>query len=237
MSIFTYHLVKTSYISALKAVLFPMKSENIPGLIHAECMRSMVLGAAVFSPSRILPNQLAVFAQWEDEVALDNFLADNSFGQILATGWHTRLRFLRQWGKISGFQIVDEVLEVDPLNTTVVAVTLARLRLFAVPRFIHWGRPVEKLVRDHPETLLATASIRLPNIVSTFSIWKSQKAMTDMVQGHSAVAQPKRHQVAMKERNRKDFNWEFTTLRFKPLAEFGAWNGQTNIMDNLTKND
>lgn len=47
--------------------------------------------------------------------------------------------------------------------------------------------------------------------------------MTDMVHGHSKMPQPKRHIHAMMERNRKDFHFEFTTLRFKPLAEYGEW--------------
>lgn len=51
-----------------------------------------------------------------------------------------------------------------------------------------------------------------------------------MVFGHSNVPQPKRHINAMKERNRKDFHFEFTTLRFKPLAEFGEWNGHKNLI-------
>jgi len=34
----------------------------------------------------------------------------------------------------------------------------------------------------------------------------------------------------MKERNRKDFHFEFTTLRFKPLAEHGAWDGRANLV-------
>jgi hypothetical protein len=41
---------------------------------------------------------------------------------------------------------------------------------------------------------------------------------------------PKRHSNAMKERERKDFHFEFTTLRFKPIAEFGNWKGQSNFI-------
>jgi hypothetical protein len=74
------------------------------------------------------------------------------------------------------------------------------------------------------------ASIRLPRTVSTFSIWKSQQEMTEMVQGHSKVPQPKRHFNAMKERDRKDFHFEFTTLRFKPISEYGEWNGVSNYI-------
>ena len=95
---------------------------------------------------------------------------------------------------------------------------------------------MEKLVRDHPGTALSLASIRLPRTVSTFSIWKSQKEMTDMVHGHSSVPNPGRHSNAMKERDRKDFHYEFTTLRFKPISEFGKWGGRTNIIPNLNKN-
>ncbi len=237
MSVFTYHLVKTSYIVALKAFLSPPQSTNVPGLMHAECMTAMTLGAAVFSPSRILVRQMVLFAQWENEAAIDLFLAKDKLGRVFAKGWHTRLTFMRQWGKINAFEIPAENLESETPDAPVVAVTLARMKLPEVPRFIRWGRPVEKLVRDHPGTTLSLASIRLPNTVSTFSIWKSQKEMTDMVHGHSAVPHPKRHVNAMKERDRKDFHFEFTTLRFKPIAEFGVWNGRSHIIPELKKDN
>lgn len=233
MSIFTFHLIKISIKCAVTALLSPPKPENIPGLVHAECMSAMTLGAPLFSPSRILIRQLAVFAQWDNEEAIDLFLKNDRFGKILAKGWHTRLVYLRQWGTIDEFKIPKEVIAPDPSDAPVVAVTLARMKLFHVPRFIHWGRPVEKLVRDHPGISLALAAIRLPRTVSTFSIWKSQKEMTDMVHGHSFVPQPKRHLKAMKERDRKDFHYQFTTLRFKPIAEYGSWDGRTNIIPNL----
>ncbi|MGK7390698.1 MAG: hypothetical protein ACNS60_10110 [Candidatus Cyclobacteriaceae bacterium M2_1C_046] len=236
MSVFTYHLVKTSYFSALKAMFFPPKAENTPGLIHAECMTVMTLGSPVFSPSRMLVRQVAVFAQWESESAINSFLENDNFGKILKKGWYTRLTFMRQWGKISGFEIPNEEHQFESPDSPVVAVTLARMKLPEVPRFIHWGRPVEKLVRDHPGTALSLASIGLPRTVSTFSIWRSQKEMTDMVHGHSAVPNPKRHSEAMKERDRKDFHYEFTTLRFKPISEFGEWGRRTNIIPNLKKN-
>jgi hypothetical protein len=183
----------------------------------------------------MLIRQVAVFAQWENEEAIDNFLENNTFGKTLAKGWHTRLIYLRQWGTINEFVVPKDVSVLDDPNASVVAVTLARMRILQVPRFIHWGRPVEKLVRDHPGVSLALAAIRLPRTVSTFSIWKSQKEMVDMVHGHSSVPQPKRHAQAMKERERKDFHFQFTTLRFKPISEYGSWEGRSNIIPNLTK--
>jgi hypothetical protein len=233
MSIFTYHLVKTSYFAAFRAIFFSIKPKNTPGLIHAECMTVMTLGSSVFSPKRMLVRQVAVFAQWENVTAVDNFLKQDRFGKILSKGWHTRLTFIRQWGKLSEFEFPDVNDSLDESDAPVVAVTIARMKLFQVPRFIKWGKPVEKLVRDHPGTTLSLASIRLPRTVSTFSVWKTQKEMTDMVRGHSAVPQPKRHIDAMKERDRKDFHFEFTTLRFIPLSEFGEWNGKSNFIPHL----
>lgn len=229
MSKFSYHLVRLSFTSALRMMIFPIKSKKINGLIHAETMSAMILGSSIFSSSRIFNREIVVFAQWENEDYLKEFLQTNSYGKQIAKGWHVRLEFLRQWGKISGFQIPNLATEMDN-EKPVVAVTIARMKYTQIPRFLRWGRPVEKQVRDNIGTTLSLASIRYPNTVSTFSIWNTQKEMIDMVHGHSKMPQPKRHVNAMKERNRKDFHFEFTTLRFKPIAEYGEWNNKRNYI-------
>ncbi len=228
MEIFSYHLVETSTFNAMKWIYFKPKLSNISGLIHSELMSCMTLGSHLLSKSRILLNKIAFFAQWENEESLEEFLKTNNFGRFLCNGWYVKLDFLRQWGDISGFSIKASNNESYAEDLKVVAVTIARMKLPQVPRFLNWGRPVEKLVRDHPSTTISLASIRFPRTVSTFSIWESQKAMTDMVIGHSNVPKPNRHLDAMKERNRKDFHFEFTTLRFKPISEHGIWKGKNN---------
>lgn len=232
MSIFSYHLVKLPFFDATKGIFSDPISKKTNGLIHSEFMTAMTLGSPIFSTSRILIGQVAVFMQWENEIALEDYLKQDRFGRILAKGWHVRLFFIREWGKFSGFQIPDHKDKLDSPNSPVVAVTIARMKPLAVPRFIHWGRPVEKLVRDHPGTTLSLASVKFPNTVSTFSIWKTEKEMTDMVHGHSKIEKPKRHSDAMKEREKKNFHYEFTTLRFKAIAEFGSWNGKSNFIPN-----
>lgn len=230
MSLYSYHLVKLSLASALRIMLFPIKSKNIPGLIYAETMSAMVLGSPIFSKSRFFNREIVVFAQWQNVNYLNNFLQSNSKGKQLAKGWHIRLEFLRQWGRISGFQIPEQELEVDTENNPVVAVTIARMNYTQIPRFLRWGRSAEEQVRDDSGAILSLASIRYPNIISTFSIWKTQKAMTDMVHGHSKMPEPKRHVNAMKERDRKDFYFEFTALRFRPLEEYGEWNNKSSYI-------
>jgi hypothetical protein len=111
-----------------------------------------------------------------------------------------------------------------------VAVTLARLKLPQVPRFIRWGRPVERQVRDDPGQTLAVAAASPPRTVSTFTVWRTAQAMTDMVRGQANVPDRTRHAAAMAERERKDFHLEFTTLRFRCLSEHGSWQGRTSIV-------
>lgn len=230
MKLFTFHFAKIRIGTAVKALLRPPTGKQVPGFTHAECMWKMTLGAPILSPARMQLRHLTMFAAWESHAAIDDFLDGTPLGRAFAAGWHVRLAFLRRWGHITEFDgLAESVGEQDP-EAPVVAVTLARMKLPQVPRFIHWGKPVEELVRDHPSTTFAAAAMRLPNTVSTFSVWTSQREMVDMVHGHSAVPEPERHAAAMAERERKDFHFEFTTLRFRPIAEYGEWEGRTNIV-------
>jgi hypothetical protein len=230
MRIFSFHLAETGIGTTVRALCRPPTGRDVPGLRHAECLTRMTLGAPIVSPARMQLRRLAVFAEWENADAIDTFLAGTPLGRALAAGWHVRMAFQRRWGRVREFDGLPEVCgEQDPA-APVVAVTLARMRLPQVPRFIHWGRPVEELVRDHPAKTLALAAMRLPRTVSTFSVWTSLRAMEDMVRGRSAVPRPERHVAAMAERDRRDFHFEFTTLRFRPLAEHGTWEGRAGFV-------
>lgn len=234
MTVFTFHLAKTKICTTAGALCCSPSGQQIPGLIHAECMAKMTLGAPILSPARMQIHHLAMFAAWESNAAIDDFLGGAKLGRELATGWHVRMAFQRRWGQVSEFGGLSECVgEQDPA-APVVAVTLARLKLLQVPRFIRWGKPVEELVRDHPGTTLAIAAMRLPRTVSTFTVWNSLQEMGDMVHGQSRVPRPARHADAMVERQRKDFHSEFTTLRFRPTAEYGEWEGRTHIIPSIS---
>lgn len=233
MAIFTYGLARTSIGTTLRALGQPPTSRRVSGLIHAECLAEMQLGAPVLSSQRMRLRHLAMFAAWESEEAIEVFMRDTRLGREFQSGWHVRMRLLRRWGSVREFDGLPETPGPADADSPVVAVTLARMRLPEVPRFIRWGRPVEELVRDHPGTTFATAAMRLPRTVSTFSIWSSQRAMSDMVHGHSRVERPGRHAVAMQERERADFHFEFTTLRFQALSEHGSWRGRCGWVPGL----
>jgi len=220
MTLHSFHLARMPVLTAVGGIL---RAPKAPGLRHIEVLAGMQLGAPVISTRRMQVRRVAVFAEWEDEAALEHFLAQHRFGRELDRGWHVRLEFVRRWGAVRELAALPEAAGRMEPDEPVVAVTLARMRLPELPRFLRWGRPVERQVRDHPETTLAGAAIRLPRTISTFSIWTSTRAMTGMVFGRDDGAAAQRHSGVMAERERRDFHHEFTTLRFRPLSEHGEW--------------
>lgn len=227
--IHTFHLAELPPAVTARALLRP-PSGTTPGLDHAECLALMRLGAPTVSLDRLQLRRIAVFAQWRDEDAVDRFLSDDVFGRHLATGWHVRLEYLRRWSRLAALPGLPARAGDWDLDEPVVAVTVARMRLLEVPRFLRWGKPVERQVRDHPGTTLALAAIRPPHTISTFSVWRTVREMEEMVHGRSGVPADRRHADAMVERRRRDFHHEFATFRFRPLAEHGTWEGRTGIV-------
>ncbi|MGH1344976.1 MAG: hypothetical protein ACRBN8_25680 [Nannocystales bacterium] len=230
MTIYSFHLATPGFFATTRALLRPPTPGTVAGLQHAECMVPMQLGASIFSPGRWQVRRLAVFAAWRDETALEEFLAKTSLGRTLAQGWHVRLRFLRRWGLIRELDGLPAIAAETDLDAPVVAVTLARLKLPQAPRFIRWGKPVERLVRDHPGSTLALAAARPMRTLCTFSVWNSAREMKDMVHGRGSIPNADRHAVAMAERGRKAFHTEFTTLRFSSIGEYGVWQGRRRFV-------
>lgn len=230
MPVHSFHLARPGMLRTAGTLLRPPTAATVAGLRHAECMMPMQLGAPLWSPGRWQVRSLAMFAAWEDEAALEHFLASTPLGRSLASGWHVRLRFLRRWGTLQALDGLPATAEETDLDAPVVAITLARMRLLQVPRFLRWGKPVEAFVRDHPGTTLALAATRPVRTICTFSIWSSARAMTDMVHGRGPGPAPRTHADAMVERNRKPFHTEFTTLRYTCLSEHGAWQGRSGFV-------
>ncbi|KXO96282.1 hypothetical protein [Tsukamurella pseudospumae] len=230
--VFTLHLVELPRTTTASLLVRPPGPGTVPGLRHAETLALMRLGAPVVSPDRLQLRRLAMFARWDDEAAIDDHLASPA-GARLADGWHVRMRYLRRWSQISALPGLPARAGEWDEDEPVVAVTVARMRLPEVPRFLHWGRPVERQVRDDPGATLAGAAMRPPNTIATFSIWRTVRAMTDMVHGHSDLPDPHRHEVAMEERRRRDFHHEFATYRFRPVSEHGSWDGRRGYVPGL----
>ncbi|WP_402371684.1 hypothetical protein [Isoptericola rhizosphaerae] len=228
--IHTFHLAEMPATVTARALLRPPSGTTAPGLDHAECLALMRLGAPAVSLDRLQLRRIAVFAQWRDAGAVDRFLSDDVLGRHLASGWHVRLEYLRRWSRLAALPGLPARAGDWDQEETVVAVTVARMRLLEVPRFLRWGRPVERQVRDHPATTLALAAFRPPSTISTFSVWRTVREMEEMVHGRTTLPGAERHADAMVERRRRDFHHEFATFRFRPLSEHGTWEGRTGIV-------
>jgi hypothetical protein len=204
----------------------PPDRTTVEGLQHAECLVVMQFGSPIVSFARLQLRRFAMFAQWDDESALDRFLDTHTLGRRVATGWHVRLQYLRRYGSIAALGDLPERAGDWDLDEPIVAVTLARLKLRELPRFLRWGRPVERMIASHPAAVFSTGAQRPPNTFSTFSIWRTVREMTDMVHGRGDGPDAHVHQAAIAEQRRQDFHYESAFMRFRPLSEHGTWQGR-----------
>lgn len=223
MELFSYHLIQAPVFSVGARLLSSAALRGVAGLRSAECLLPMRMGHAVGRPGRYHAGLLALFAFWERETFLERFLETPPYSVFARPGWHVRLRFYKRWGSYRGFDDATPDTALANPAGPVVGVTLARLKLTQTLRFARWGKPVEVQVRDHPGVTRATVAFRPFRTFSTFSMWRSERDMLGMVRGRDAGLDGTQHRDAMKERIRQDFHHEFTTMRFVPLSEHGAW--------------
>ena len=232
--IFSFHLVQLSLFSMLKYFFRPLHKRNIAGLRHSESFFVMNLGEGVLSTKRFSLGSFAFFMWWNEEQNIDEMMEQSQFNFFKDKGWQVRMRKYRRWG---GVQEINDA-HIDPklrdLEKPVVAVTLARLKLSQTLRFTKWGKPVEKQVRDHKGHSLALAAFRPFNHFCTFSIWKNETEMTNMVFGKKKEADGDEHKLAMRERARKAFHSEFATMRFIPTKQVGSWEGKSDYITEVT---
>lgn len=223
MELFSYHLIQAPLLQVAARLWSSAALRRVGGLRHAECLLPMRMGHGVMLPGRYHFTSLVMFALWESEAHLDRFLAAPPYRVFERDHWHMRLRFYRRWGTYRGLDEATPYTELADPEGPVVGVTLARLKLTETLRFARWGKPVEEQVRDHPGVTRATVAFRPFNTFSTFSVWRSEADMLAMVRGREATRDGAEHREAMLERVRRDFHFEFTTMRMVPLSEHGEW--------------
>lgn len=223
MELFSYHLIQAPPLRSALGLVRPGRLARVDGLRHSERFLPMRMGHPVSLPTRYRPGTLAFFALWEDESALDRFLAAPPDPLFERPARHVRLGFYRRWGQYRGLDSAVPQPERRSPEGPVVAVTVARLRLRNTLRFARFGKPVETQVAGHPGIVRATVAFRPPRTFSTFSIWRSEQDMIDMTRGTVPATDGTQHRDAMVERAARPFHSEFTTLRFVPLGERGVW--------------
>lgn len=217
--IVSVHLADVGRLQLPRLLLRRPRKADLPGLSYAEPVLTAPLGGGLLPQPAL--GRIGLIAAWDDDAALDRFLAQHPLAQRLAGGWHVRLEPLRVFGSWS--EMPDLPSRERPVDDEepVVVLTLGRLRLSRARPFLRSATPAELEAVNDDAVIASTALARPPHLVSTFSIWRSAAAMRRYAHGRSGA-----HQAAVKADRSRPFHHESAFIRFRPYASRGTWNGR-----------
>lgn len=218
--IVSVHIADVGKPAALRLLGGKSRRSAIPGARYAE-----LTGAVPLSP-HILPKptlgRVGLIAAWASDGAVDDFLARHPLAKQLAHGWHVRLaptRIFGVWSRLDGLAR-DEVPMAGDEPAAVL--TLGRLRLTQIFRFLKASAAAEGLALREPALLASTALARPPSLVATFSLWQTTEAMRAYARGDADPG----HSAATHAHAARPFHHESAFIRFRPYASAGSWDGR-----------
>jgi hypothetical protein len=191
---------------------------DVSGLTYSEAALSVPLRDGPIP--RPGSGRFGWIAAWEDDRALDGFLAAHPFAERLAKGWHVRLEPLRLYGAWAGMPDLPKRERPVGDGEPVAVLTLGRPRLVRAAPFVRTSAPAERAVAGNSAVLASTALARPPRFVSTFSLWRSAAEMRAYAAGEDGA-----HQAAVKADRARPFHHESAFVRFRPYASEGSWDG------------
>lgn len=197
---------------------------STPGLRHAN-----VAGAAPLSASVVPKPQLGrvgLVAFWDDDDALDQFLADHPMAATLAPGWHLRLEPLRASGTWPGLPSDVPTVRDAGDDGPAAVLTLGRVRLGQLARFVRTSAKAEGRAVQAPGLTWATGLAR-PPFVATCSLWESERALAAYAYGTS---EPE-HRNAISAGEEKPFHHESAFIRFRPYRSQGSLGGKNPLAE------
>lgn len=221
--IVTVHLADIGPLRAQRLLYSRLDPARVPGMAYAEPTMTGPLGAR---PPRPQLGRLGLLAAWEDDAAIDRFLADHPFGRQVAGGWHARLEPRRCFGSWAGMPgLPKKELPMDD-DEPAVALTLGRLRALRIRPFLKASKPAERDAVGNPAVVAVTGLTRpaRPRLVSTFSVWRTTGAMREYAFGKDGP-----HQAAVRVDRVRRFQHEQAFVRFRPLASAGSWDGRDPV--------
>jgi hypothetical protein len=206
------HLMRLSARETPAAIRGRPRAGRVPGLRFAELNTRARLGPSVL-PSP-LPGRFALVALWDDDAALDAWLAA---APRLAGDWHVRLEPLRAFGRIAAMGgLVEREQPVDD-DERVAVLTYGRLRPRVAHHFLRASARAEGRAVDDPAMVRGTAMAGLPRTVATFSLWRTAAEMRRYAYDRGA------HTDAMRAMREHDFHSEYVFARFRPYGDAGSW--------------
>lgn len=190
----------------------PPHPDRVEGLRYAQTVFTAPLGSSRPEPSF---GTVALIAAWDDEAALDRF-ASHPLAEELASGWHARMQPLRVFGSWPGLSgLPERPLPVDD-QEPVVVLTLGRVKPWRVRPFLRTSASAERDVLAEPGLLASTAFARLPDLVATFSLWRTAAEMRGYANRRDGS-----HRAAVAKDRERPFHRHSAFIRFRPYETRG----------------
>jgi hypothetical protein len=218
--ILSFHLADVGPKAVLGILRNRPTAADAPGLRWGETVVCARFGGSRLTAPQ--PGRAALIAAWDDDAALDRFLATHPLAPRLADGWHVRLEPLRNagsWPALPGLPTEERPVSPDE---PVAVLTLGRPRLLRTIPFLRASKKAEDQVAADAAVLAGTGLARPPRLVATFSLWRSAAAMRAYALGQSG----KGHLDALRAHRAKPFHHESTFARFRPYVPVGEWDGR-----------
>jgi hypothetical protein len=168
----------------------------------------------------------ALFAVWDDEAALDRFMASSTIARRWRhadEAWHVRLRGVGGHGTWRGVDVLDG-LEPGRADGPVAIITRADVAWRAWRPFHHAGRPVSDEVRA-ADGLLAVVGIGEAPVgrLGTLSVWRSLADARTF-----STSMPHHREVVRRTRAEQWYSEEMFA-RFEPYGASGSWGGRNPL--------
>ncbi|TDD83515.1 spheroidene monooxygenase [Actinomadura darangshiensis] len=225
----SFHLVRYAGVDAMRYMAFDRpKLRAAPGLRFWRLLgtgrgRSMSLGADL--------RRWALFAVWDDEAGLDDFLERSTIAARWRAeaeeSWHVRLVPLASRGRWGG-RDPFEVLPASPRTSArhggsgpVAVLTRASIRPARLPAFYRSIASVDRALR-HEDGCLASVGVGEWPLArqATFSLWKDEAAIARFAYREGA------HRGVIGRVRGEDWYSEELFARLVPYGSQGTWDGR-----------
>src|ERR1700733_12343329 len=218
----SFHLAEVGKLAGLRLLSRAKPSDPAPSLRYGVLAATSPLSESPLP--RPDPGRVALIAAWDDDDAIDSFLADHPLAQMLRGGWHTRLQPTHIFGAYPPLAgLVGDTLPAMSQEEPAAVLTIGRLRLSQAPRFLKAGATAERLAVKDPAMLRGTGLARPPGLVAAFSLWRTTREGRAYAGGGAAA----------KAHAKRPFHHASAFIRFRPYGVEGEWDGENPLAQTL----